>query len=61
MLDRIQATGFRVEGQPEGTREPPADITKVSDGILKHWGLRSCAAFFYSSGLPSNPSRLSAS
>jgi len=36
MLDRIQATGFRVEGEPEpvGAR-PPADITKVSDGYFE--------------------------
>jgi putative ABC transport system permease protein len=38
MLDRIQATSFRVEGQPEGTREPPADITKVSDGYFETLG-----------------------
>jgi putative ABC transport system permease protein len=38
MLDRIQATSFRVEGEPEGTREPPADITKVSDGYFETLG-----------------------
>ncbi len=38
MLDRIQAASFRVEGQPEGTREPPADITRVSDGYFETLG-----------------------
>jgi putative ABC transport system permease protein len=39
MLDRIQATGFKVEGEPEpaGAR-PPADITKVSDGYFETLG-----------------------
>jgi putative ABC transport system permease protein len=38
MLDRIQATSFRVAGEPEGTREPPADVTKVSDGYFETLG-----------------------
>jgi putative ABC transport system permease protein len=38
MLDRIQATSFHVEGDPEGTREPPADITRVSDGYFETLG-----------------------